>query len=248
MSKIRTLSNAPIIEALVDIQVQLPADISKQHIDDLKNELSDSYPESEDLFSLSAQIKIEPSGEAPSSEHQQKYTGCRLRSSDKSHIVQLRTNGLSVSRLNPYVTWDDLESNATELWNLYVKHLRPEFITRVALRYINRIEVPLPVSDLHEYLVTPPIVPSGLPNRISEFVNRIVIHDQNIDARAIIIQAFEGVANDKTLPIILDIDVFKEGRLETDDKDIWNKFTQLRDLKNQIFFESLTEKTIGMYE
>jgi len=248
MSKIRTLSNAPIIEALVDIQVQLPTNITRQHIDDLKKELSDSYPESEDLFSLSAQIKIEPSGDTPSSEHQQKYIGCRIKSPDESYIVQLRTNGLSVSRLNPYVTWDDLKSTSSALWDIYVKHLQPEFITRIALRYINRIEVPLPIGDLHEFLVSPPIVPNGLPNRISEFLNRVVIHDQSIDARAIIMQAFEGVANDKSLPIIIDIDVFKEGRLETDDSDIWNKLSQLRDFKNQIFFESLTEKTIGMYE
>ena len=45
--------------------------------------------------------------------------------------------------------------------------------------------------------------------------------------------------------MVLDIDVFKEKAF--DGQEAWDVLDRLRDFKNQIFFDSITEKTAKLY-
>ena len=45
------------------------------------------------------------------------------------------------------------------------------------------------------------------------------------------------------LSVIFDIDLFRQQVWQSDDEDIWHFLTQLRERKNQVFRESITEKT-----
>jgi uncharacterized protein (TIGR04255 family) len=43
--------------------------------------------------------------------------------------------------------------------------------------------------------------------------------------------------------VFLDIDTFTVSRLDPNSDQIWQVLDQLRDLKNQVFFNAITEKT-----
>ena len=63
---------------------------------------------------------------------------------------------------------------------------------------------------------------------------------------------FEGVKFDEEskeprLPIVLDIDIFMRLEVASDAAEIWDGFSKLRDFKNEIFFETLKEKTLEMF-
>jgi uncharacterized protein (TIGR04255 family) len=76
-------------------------------------------------------------------------------------------DGFSASKLAPYTDWHDLRTQARDLWAKYRKATDPVLITRLALRYINRIDIPLPISDLKEYMRTiPEISPDGLCTKV----------------------------------------------------------------------------------
>ncbi len=102
------------------------------------------------------------------------------------------------------------------------------------------------MKDFNEYLVAPPIVPSSLPQAISQFLTRMVIHggDKTIN----LVQAMEPSTDARKITIILDIDAFKVSQYGFDLSSIWAEFEELHDLKNKVFFESITEKTAEMYE
>jgi uncharacterized protein (TIGR04255 family) len=80
-----------------------------------------------------------------------------------------------------------------------------------------------------------------LPQGLSSFLTRLVIPDPSIDAIAIVTQALEQTVDPKFVPIILDIDVFRQTPTGMSEDEAWKLIEKLRDFKNMIFFESITE-------
>ena len=85
---------------------------------------------------------------------------------------------------------------------------------------------------------------------IRSFLERFVVEDASQGIFANIIQATDDRAITEThIPIILDIDVYKRQRFYLNQlTEIQETFEILRDFKNRIFFESMTEKAIRTFE
>ena len=173
--------------------------------------------------------------------------GYRLLSEDGRHIVQIRKDGFTFSRLQPYETWEGLRAEAKKAWQVYVNTVLPETVSRIAVRYINVLELPLPIGDLSDYVTAPPQLPPGLSQKVTSFFTRIVFSDPSINAAGILTQVVEGVIADKA-PFVLDIDVFRETECAADGDDCWNTLEKLRELKNQVFFEAITDRTAESFE
>ena len=156
-------------------------------------------------------------------------------------------DGFTFSRLTLYETWELFRDEAYRLWEKY-KEITAPVITRVALRYINKMEIPLPIKDFSDYLTAAPNVPEGLPQGVSSFLTRVVIHEPSIDAAAIITQALDQIVNLNVFPIILDIDVFKQRSEGINEEDAWDILEKLRHFKNEIFFKSITEKAKELFQ
>jgi uncharacterized protein (TIGR04255 family) len=240
------LEKAPIVEALIDIRVKLPSEVDIIKLESMGGLISRQYPKKKKRIRFEGKIDFKE-GKLPEHEDTSQIDGYIYASEDERYIVQTRLDGFTVSRLKPYETWENLRDEAYRLWEIYVKTVSPEIITRVALRYINRLELPLSMGDLDEYLTSPPIIPKNLPQEICSFLTRVVIPEESIGAFAIITRAFESVVNN-IVPIILDIDVFKKSEFEVDKKDAWEVIDTLREFKNKIFFEFITEKTKELYK
>lgn len=241
------LKNAPITEALIDIRVKLPSTIDVKSIDSLFEKIKHRYPARQEHRVSEFSFELKPDQD-PVKASKMRVNGYRYVSADKKQIVQARLEGFTMSRLHPYTEWKDLRDEAKELWQYYKAITKPEAITRVALRYINNLNTPLPINDFADYLTAPPIVPAGLAQGISSFLTRVTIHEPAIGANAVITQALETVLPEKThLPIILDIDVFKYNPEGIEEKDAWDTIEQLRHFKNKIFDKSITPKLKETY-
>lgn len=240
MEKYPILSKAPITEALIDIRVNVRDELKIEQLYSIYNFISKEYPNKKERHKWEGSLEFKK-GETPISTAAEMIDGYVFISTDKKQICQARLDGFTFSRLKPYETWENLRDEAYRLWQKYREITFPE-ITRVALRYINKMELPLPIRDFSDYLKAAPIVPTGLPQGVSSFLTRIVIHDPEIDAAGIITQALEQIVNPNILPIILDIDVFKQKSEGISEKEAWQILEKLRHFKNKIFFESITEK------
>lgn len=240
MAKYTHLENAPITEALIDIRVKMREDLTVEQLESIYNSISGQYPDKKVRHKWEGKFEFKK-GELPVSLGTETIDGYIFTSTDQKQIFQARLDGFTFSRLKPYETWERLRDEAYRLWQKYREVVSPE-ITRVALRYINKMEFPLPIKDFSDYLTAAPIVPEGLPQGVSSFLTRVVIHEPSIDAAAIITQALEQVVNPNLVPLILDIDVFKQKSEGISEKDAWDTLEKLRHFKNKIFFESITEK------
>jgi len=242
MSTYPHLRNAPIREALIDIQVNPRSDLEINEMKQFHDSISADYPKEQ----IQKQFHISFSlGQTRKTAHTEEPMGFRYESEDGKQVVQARLDGFTFSRLAEYETWDRLRDEAYRLWQMYEEISKPTSIKRVAVRFINQMNLGLP---LNEYLSAPPVVPPGVSNDVRSFLTRTVIYDDSVDASVIITQALKGIEDDGRVPIILDIDVFKVTAPEVSSDMAWMNIDLFHDIKNRIFFESITQKTREIYE
>ena len=248
MAEIRHLKNAPITEAIIDFRIKPPSDIQVSEFSSLTKILQDQYPKVKDIRKFEGRFDFSiKKGKALKPSLEETPLGYRYESDDGKNIVQFKIDGLTFSRLKPYTCWDDIFAEAKTLWNLYITKIPTTSVMRVATRYINHIEIPLPI-DFSEYLLAPPNVPNDIPQFITNFLTRIVVYDTDLDISVNVTQALGKSSKKNYAAIILDIDAYKQCELDINSEDIWPIFKQLHDMKNQIFFGSITEKTAGLFE
>ncbi len=63
-------------------------------------------------------------------------------SEDEVKLVQFRLDGFTFNRSKPYTSWEQVFPEAFGLWKEYVSLAAPEFVNRIAVRYINRLDLP----------------------------------------------------------------------------------------------------------
>lgn len=248
MAEYSLLKNAPITEALIDIQIKITKDFDVDRFLTIYDSISNQYPEKKTRHHWEGKLEFKTGG-SPISDSKETVDGYLFTSANGQQIFQARINGFTFNWLKPYEKWETFRDEALRLWKLYRDLITPE-ITRVALRFINKIEIPLlpeTFLDFDDYLTAGPIVPKELPQGLSSFLTRVVFQEPEIGANAFITQVFEQIDNPENLPIILDIDVFKQKELITEE-EAWQTLEALRNFKNKIFFASITEKTKELFE
>jgi uncharacterized protein (TIGR04255 family) len=172
--------------------------------------------------------------------------GIRFQTEDVSQVLQYRRNGITFSILKNYTSWEHAQDITRNFWRQFISIAGSVKVNRLAVRYINAIEVPLAGADFDEYLSAGPRIPKDLPQLLTGFLQRIMVPFTDVGAYAIITQTLEA-PTESSFPAILDIETVGQWFLEGADPEIWNKLGQLRIIKNRIFFASLTEKALEPY-
>lgn len=244
-------NNPPIVEALIDIRVELSPEVTLEAIARFHDKVKGEFPDKQSRMSWKSDFQLKPGTVPEVSTLSGGPDGHLFHPADKSKIVQARLDGFTFNKLRPYQKWELFRDEAKKLWGYYLEVAKPKQITRLAVRYINRIELPFPFSQLQEYILTVPQVAAGLPQGMSQFLMQIVIPNTVIGAQAVITETIEAPVvrnNIEVLPLILDIDVIRNIALSPADPKLWTIFEELRKFKNEIFLKSLTEKTKGLFQ
>jgi uncharacterized protein (TIGR04255 family) len=245
------LARAPLREALIDIQFEPRG--SLQAIDEYLRGLGPAYGEPIDLWEAVVGLQAEANGQ-PRATAAQAVVGRRVeRKNEPGYVLQCRLGGFTLSRLSPYGEWADLKGEASKLWAAFIPFVGTATVNRIAVRYINELKLPLPIRDFADFMVCPPMVPAGLPQGLSGFLTRVIIPDEAHFCTAVVTQALEparaGGGAQQEITVVLDIDVFRLGRIQFDEADnLWAALDVLRERKNAVFFEFLTERAVEMYE
>jgi uncharacterized protein (TIGR04255 family) len=229
---------------VIDFRIEPRLQVSK--IRELSAELEGDFPARSDIrlrmFGFEAdKVDIK----ASTVDHG--VVGQRLETEDGKYVLQIKNDGLTFSRLAPYEDWETFSGKARGYWDKYLKLMDGIVVSRVATRFINVMDLPLPILNFKDYLVAPPEVPENLPQELAGFLSRLVIVNKNIESAAAVTLALEDPSGEK-ISVVLDIDAFKNMNAEADSEAIWQTLEALRNFKNDIFFESITEKTARIFE
>jgi uncharacterized protein (TIGR04255 family) len=240
------LNNAPIVEALVDLRVS-PADgLSLEQLARVHGAVASDYPIRKTRHLARGKLDLSDVT-TPMASAESRVDGYRLESEDGLRVFQTQLEGFTFSWLRPYRNWTALRAEAQRLWDVYVSELAPTSVKRIALRYINRI--PLPASGkLDDWFVTRPELGNGMPF-VSDLFMRLVLPIPDVNGFAIITQATDGSdESPSSFPIILDIDIFREGSFAPVGTDLWEILDRFREEKNRLFFGSITDETRRLFE
>jgi uncharacterized protein (TIGR04255 family) len=245
----RHYDHAPIVEAILDIQVKVATSPDQSAFAQLSKELSSNFSQAMDLSQVRLNVGVPSAGTAPSFAHTVVVAGLRLASSQNDRVLQLLPRGMTYSHLQPYSNWDIFRSEAVPLWQRYVEVMRPEAVTRVALRYINRIWIPEQRFELSDYFHLDITLPPTIPQDMSAFFTQIQLPQTDIgpDLMAVINFSTAGRREDDAQGIVLDLDVFA-ARVLTPSLEVFSLLDLLRDRKNALFEACITDKARELFK
>ena len=233
-----TYPNAPIREAVFDIRIEELQNKSLEDFKHFQDILKGKYDNQRVVNSYEGTFTLD--SRTIDSSHF--FQGIVLVNENKNKQVQFRINGFTLNYLYPYSNWNEFRDEAFSLYELFTNTFSDIKVERIALRYINRISIPLPFEDFEQFVVSTPPVPQNMSKMYKSFFSQVEIPCEDPDYTAVITSTIETKTKD-IVPYILDIDVYKEvtGKFEFDD------FEYLRKIKNKIFESSITDKTRKLF-
>lgn len=245
-----SLLTAPIIEAVLDIDCDLPPLLNWASLQATAKEmLQESYPTCRQQFIQEHSFTKEVDA-APEFRMSENLGAVQFLTLDEKQLIQFRPGGFSFNRLAPYTSMDDYMPEIQTAWYVFRKLVKPLLIRKIGIRMINRILLPMPVGQMNfgDFLKVPPRLPETGSNLM--FLGLLEHHmaiDQQTGNHANIVKTTES-SEDGKLPLILDIDVFFPCQMDPENWDsVLERIESLRNLKNQIFKQTLTQQCLNLF-
>jgi len=172
----------------------------------------------------------------------------RFSSSDMTEIVILRNNSITVSQLAPYKGWDDFFNRFKRDYELFHHQTSHREISRVGVRYINRIDIPVEDNKVeHEqYLNVYPMLPPLLKG-ISHYALNVSVELKDVGCFLTVNSGLASSPIEGHLSFIFDQDIFRQADLPASKEELFALIHRIRSKKNEIFESSITDKARSLF-
>ena len=244
------LKNAPIKEAVIHFQFSEGSQLSQSVIKKIgENVLNKIFPTQNEMFLITMEHDFNSTIKKVKSSDSQKIIGLRFQDAENNWVFQLRTDSLSLSKLKNYISWEEIKDFALKLLHEIKPQIPASKFSRISARYINQFSLTFKDDIIENNLFLVPLIPNGVPTSIDAFDLRIIISKEEEGLKSIVNEAVSPIIQTKGLyNIVLDIDTIKESEYSLKGiKKIENDLELIRNFKNQIFFNSLTEQTLSLF-
>jgi uncharacterized protein (TIGR04255 family) len=246
------LTKSPIIEAILDIECDLPPGQKLAELESAARErFRDHYPKFQTQLVQEHEFQAKPGGQAKLSVRRG-LQAFQFLQDDGKQLVQVRVQGFSYNRLSPYTSLDDYLPEIERCWKLYVELASPVQVRSVRLRYINRILLPVTEGrvELDNYFKIGPRLPDEKELVLLSFVNQHAAVEVETGNRVdILLTAQPTEVESLPLPVILDIGAVATGPGEPKDWSwILSRIMTLRGLANRVFRKSLSKSCLELFQ
>ena len=235
--KYPTLNNAPINEALIQINFRGASDSNT--MPKLQEYLKSEFPTEEKLEGIEFGISAGPDGVGS---HHKSSHRFRYSSQDKKYVVQYGKDFVCLSRLKPYETWDKFIDKFIGLWEIFIDDVKiTEFGAQ--LRFINEFD--LPSDNFYEKLSIGGNIVRTPPTSVHRAFNQFnLLKNGQAEGEQLLADVISYVEakDSEQVNIIFDIQTSLANSSEyTDIKNLRAKLELLRDFKNELFFVNIPE-------
>lgn len=243
----RRYKNPPIEEAVCDFQFAPGTDWDPTMPGRLFEKLKGTYnekPREQQFVEAQVQSATAKGNPTVSLQHRFGKTRVQLVAEKGTRLVGISEDQLSVHMLRPYTMWEDFRPRIMQALGAYREIATPEGMTRLGLRYINRIAINQSEPNLEDYFQIPPKFPKvDPPTRILAFFNRKETEFLDKPIRIIVTFADVEPRQSESSSYLLDIDIIW---IRTDDPIPLDEIPEvMEDMKNRHrdVFESLVTDT-----
>jgi uncharacterized protein (TIGR04255 family) len=229
----------PITEAAVEFR--LPSTLAQPKVEKAAKKLGKCYELSEEEHVSEFRIEAK-TGKVQGGKPE--WLGRKLSSKDRTDVLLLRKGSLIFSRLAPYQGWPDFRARIRRDWEAWVKATGASAISRIGMRYINRLDIPVGSEDVvnvDQYLNVGPRFPDISPLPMAGFsmqVRRPLAADQLdliLNTGTVVPPPVPGYAS-----LTLDIDLSRSRDLPKDGPELWTLLDTMRSHKNRVFEACIT--------
>lgn len=238
------LSKPPVVVALFQLKF-LQGEIDLAKVEDIDRTLRSLYPNR--MNNLSANIDMPlvpfPIGTSQFSGTTQ-LASITFFTQDQAKKVNITKQDITYSQEGFYHGWDEFKAEIKELLVRVTPLLERHVVTRTSIRFINRFEMEQ-FEDPEDYFKTMISVAKDdvLPIPVAKYGFKLTLNVSD-NAYSIVSQNLDKI-NDKYV-YLFDIDVLDRRNLFFERQEIGNVMEELREVKNQIFFGNVTEKTLDL--
>jgi uncharacterized protein (TIGR04255 family) len=238
----RSYTAPPIIEAVIDLQFVDP--LKEGELRKLTKKLKRYYSNELEGTAVTAHVDIVSKATT--------YVDTplfRLSSEDETDLIIVSLPKLTWAKLAPYAGWSEFIARFQRDFEIMHDISGPRPLSRIGLRYINRIDVPSSsgLTNYEDYLKINLNLPSFL-DPISSYGWRIEKVFPDTHLIAIVQSTVVASEVPGTLPFLLDIDIVAQTKLPVKIPDIIGKLSAMRALKNTIFEVSISDKARERFE
>lgn len=245
------LDTPPIVEAVVDIDCDMPPGLSiESHEQAFRDLLRSNYPKFRKQMLHGFQLETSVGAPPKVSTTTDGLQAIQFLVEDEKQLVQIRTNGFSFNKLAPYSSLDSYVGEIEKSWGVFCEVIKPLLVRQVQLRYINRLELPLVngTVDLDDFFRVGPKAPDEDRLGFMGFLNQHAMVEVATGSRVNTVLAAQPAEEGK-LPIIFDITAQCARNVDIRAwEEILEIIQSLRDLKNVVFEKSLTKKCLDLYQ
>ncbi len=238
----------PITEAVIELRFGEAA--SEENLAKFARAVDRVYPNSETGFQVTVRVETSKDGRAPQVTPDQKFDGYKLTGQDASDVILVKTTAISTVRLAPYQGWDQLIEKTKNNYASLKKVVGYRNLSRIATRYINRIDIPKQDREsirTEDYVLLEPRVPETV-KLLNSFTVQFVGPVKDSDVQAIVNAGTVASPLIDHYSLLLDIDLFKEQNISQKEADLWQYLTELRDLKDKIFESFITDQARELFD
>lgn len=237
----------PITEAVIGITFSSPMDSKK--LIRVNKALQKYYPHKQDVYTVNYSLEFNMIDVVDNKTNLEKILGHRLSTNDQTQLVVLWPNSITLSQLAPYKGWGNFIERFERDWGALKKILGFQQISRIGVRYINRIDIPAKVSVIeHEqFLNIYPKLPDML-NPLEAYAMQASVTLKDINCQLTINTTSVPSPLLEHASFVIDTDIFSDKNPPQSDSDLIKLLNNIRTKKNQVFEACISQPARSLFQ
>lgn len=244
-----SLKNPPIEQAAIEVIVDLPAGKNFTDLKRVKERLKPDYPKDLAMRQQAFEVKFEGEKAPKGTFEDLGEFGHQLWSEDQKQGLQIRMDGVLLTRNAPYENWENCFAQFEKALVAYFTELNPTKVRRISSRFINRLDLEVG-KPFETFMKIPLPVPTNVSGvQVAHLASRVTFVDPKTGLTGTVIQMTAPSPGDATkFQCVLDIDVGRIEDMKADLDGIKAGFNEIRDYKNELFKQSITDELMKRYQ
>ncbi|MHB1620439.1 MAG: TIGR04255 family protein [Sulfuricella sp.] len=237
----------PITEAVIGINFSSP--IKQADVNLVNNKFHSHYPNNQAMSNFNVAVELSNIQINKPTTNCKKEEGHRRSTADMTQLLVLWPSSFALSQLAPYQGWDHFFERFVRDWALWKRTIGFQTISRIGVRYINRIDIPVKgsITKYEEFLNVYPKLPESL-DPIIAYAVQVASELKDIDCllkinSAAVPSPLLGFAS-----FVIDLDISKEVNPPQSDNDIFDLLNKIRVQKNGVFEACISNRARDLFQ
>ncbi len=242
-------NSPPIVEAVIGINFE--NELKDKEVTSISKKFASYYSSNQSIKNVAVNLEIDQakkSSKTPNTTYTETL-GRKLSYNDMTELLVIWPSTFTFSQLAPYSGWDDFFGRFVRDWKIWKRANKYRKISRIGVRYINRIDIPFSDSEIkhEEFLNIYPKVPGIIPTLDAYSIN-IVAKLSHIGCNLKINSSVVPPPLLNHTSFLIDQDIHISSSLPQKDDDIYALLNLIRIEKNKVFESCISDKARELFQ